>query len=286
MVKKILLTLLIILLILLLLVLAAPYLLRPLFSYGNKPADLKKAKELGDELLAARNKTFVIVVAHPDDAEWYAGGTLASLAQNNKVVLVMGTSGEKGANTPNLGKLREQKQKEAGKTIGYSRIIFLRFPDRGLKNNQEFRNRLHAIFEEEKPEAILTFDFTKPNYIYRHSDHMAAGDTALAVGKSFPGLKYYLFHSRATSVVVEFEPVKEKKRQALQIVSDYGPPSRHIGLRILRFLFQTRDGGEPFEWYGMRERYPEIGVQFGEVFRKGEVAQGDSKRGRFSFLYR
>lgn len=241
----------------------------PLMNYLSRRADLNQAKHNGDRLLDSRSQTFLVIVAHPDDAEWYAGGTLASLVRaGNQVILIMGTSGEKGANVPDLGEIREAKQREAARIIGYQDVIFLRHPDRGLGESSGYEAEVKRLVDKYKPDVLFSFDVEKEGYVYRHPDHEAAGRASLAAAKAHPGLALYLFHSSAPDVLVEFEPVKEKKRQALEILSDYGPRSRGIGLSILRFVFRRRDGREPFEWYGMAERHPEVGVQYGEVFRR------------------
>lgn len=75
---------------------AAAFLMHLRFE-GATPADVPSAKAAGDTLLALRDTTVLVVLAHPDDAEWWSGGTIASLALHNKVVLVLGTSGDKDA---------------------------------------------------------------------------------------------------------------------------------------------------------------------------------------------
>lgn len=266
MLKKVLIIAVIVLVVLVLLVLALSYLVSPLMMGLSKPANPKKAKNLGDKLLESRGKTFVVVVAHPDDAEWYAGGTLATLAQGgNRVIVVLGTSGEKGADVKNLAKLREERQRQAAEIMGYEKVIFLRHPDRGLGESAEFEQEVENIFRQYRPAAVFSFDTEKEGYIYRHADHEAAGRATLAAGRGMPGLKFYLFHSSRPNVVVEFGPVKEKKGKALEILSDYGSRGRWIS--VLRFLFRRRDGQEPFERFGMVTSYPELGVRYGEVFR-------------------
>lgn len=205
----------------------------------------------------------IAVVAHPDDAEWYAGGTLALLAENNDVFLVMGTSGEKGGPANNLGKIREEKQKRAGKIIGYKEVIFLRHPDRGLIDNKQYRNELENIFRQKDADIILTFDPYKQSYIYHHPDHIAAGKASSEVAKKVGNITLYYFHSKDNDVIVDFERVSLKKRKALQILTDYGPPS--IIFRILRTLMFRRDARFS---YGINESFPEIGIQKGEIFRK------------------
>src|SRR6476659_9152352 len=63
----------------------------------------------------------MIVVAHPDDAEFSSAGTLAKFASEGKhVVVVVCTSGDKGTarrdiSSPDLATLREGEQLEASR---------------------------------------------------------------------------------------------------------------------------------------------------------------------------
>jgi len=77
----------------------------------------------------------MVIVAHPDDAESWAGGTVARFALAGKtVVYVVVTSGEKGsadrAMTPEvLREIREGEQRNAALTLGVREVTFLRYPD-------------------------------------------------------------------------------------------------------------------------------------------------------------
>lgn len=248
--------------ILILFVIILMFLFRPLVSYLNKPSNLKKAAANGKTLAKSKGKTVVAVVAHPDDAEWYAGGTLGLLAQKNDVILVLGNSGEKGTNQPNLDKVREKKQLEAKKILGYKEAIFLRHPDRGLKNDKIFRREIKSIFKKNKPDIVITFDSDKQNLIYRHPDHLAAGQATTQVLKDFKNIDVYYFHSSAANTVVDFSSVKERKRKALRVITQYGRPG--ILIKILGLLFGRNNRLN----YGMNERYPQVGVENGELFRR------------------
>lgn len=235
-------------------------------SYLTRPSSPKKAFNYGSELAKSVGKTFWVVVAHPDDAEWYAGGTLASLALKNRVILVMCTSGEKGANDDNLGAKREKLQQEAGKIIGYQRIEFLRFPDRELqKHKQQLERYLKRLASYEPPAAIFTFDFEKPHYIYRHADHLAAGEVAMKVSKELK-VPLYLFHTSEPDVIFDYEKVKDKKKEALQVLTNYGGRRRAGALRVLRAVFSFL-GRNRIEMYGFKESFPEINIEYGETFR-------------------
>ncbi|RJQ31371.1 MAG: hypothetical protein C4562_06270 [Actinobacteria bacterium] len=266
--KRILLLAVVFIAIIILAVVVLMFVLGPLMNYLNKPADIKKAKENGDDLLALKNQTFLVFVAHPDDAEWYCSGTLAMLARaGNKVIVVDSTSGEKGAMVDNLDKIREEKQLEASKILGYADTIFLRHPDRGLPKAKNLANEYKELIKKYKPKAIFSFDSEHQALVYHHADHIAAGEATIRAAKEFDNLELYLFHSSKNNVVINYEPVKMLKSHALLVITQYG--QNGFWIRILRSFFRLRSSEEPNMNYGQRVNYQEVGITYGELFRKG-----------------
>ncbi|MBI4744213.1 MAG: PIG-L family deacetylase [Actinobacteria bacterium] len=240
-----------------------------IITYLSTPSDLKKAKKLGEKLAETRNSQIIVVVAHPDDVDWYAGGTLGRLHQNNnKITVVLGTSGEKGNNsTPNLGKIREEEQKEAGRILGYDEIIFLRFPDRGLQPDNKFKEELRKIFAKRKPDILFTFDIEKEGYIYHHSDHRAAGKAALEIVKEFEGIKkIYLFHSSAANVIFDISKTVDLKTNALNAHKSLA--SNTIS-RIFGFLPSfTRSNTRRYMYNSNPQIEKKTGIKYAEFFRE------------------
>lgn len=224
----------------------------------------RKAISLGEELRKIKNKVIWVVVAHPDDAEWYAGGLISCLSESNKVVLIMCTSGEKGGNKKDLGRLRESLQEEASKVIGYDEVVFLRFPDRKLKNfESEVFEKLTKLKEKYFPFLIITFDSNYPHFIYRHPDHLAAGRIAEKFAEKY-SVSMLLFHTSRPDVVFDYQPWKEKKRKALEILYRYQVQEPPLGVNAFRKLFFA--GRKGFS-YGVKLSIKEIGLEYGEFFR-------------------
>ncbi|RJQ55931.1 MAG: PIG-L family deacetylase [Actinobacteria bacterium] len=243
----------------------------PLMRYLSRPQDLGKAKRNGVEMSRLKGRTVVSVVAHPDDAEWYAGGALALLKENgNRVVVVVGTSGEQGGNgIPELAKTREAEQRRAGEILGYDRIVFARNPDRGLKNDRHFRSQLLDVFRQEKPDVLITFDSAQPAIGYRHSDHLAAGAASLEVAEDFETVRRaYLFSSANPDVLLEIAPVVEEKDAARQAHESQNEPRQGAAGWLLRLLRHISPAGSRS---GMRagsaNPYPEAGIEYGEPYR-------------------
>ena len=247
---------------------AAAYLLRPGGGIGEAaPADPAAAKAAGGELIASRDATVLVVVAHPDDAEYWAGGTLALLAKHNRVVLLMGTSGEKGdaGLVPGLAAIRERLQREAGAILGYREVVFLRNPDGGLAQAAPYRAEVQRAFDTYRPTIVVTFDIAKEATVYHHPDHEAAGRTATAIAESVGGVTLYLFHTSAPDVVVDYGSVKDAKARAFAILGSYRDYAPVVGWlnRALRGPL-----GRSGISYGGRAVLPRVGVTYGELFRK------------------
>lgn len=235
-----------------------------------RPADVKAAKAAGDELLASSGKTFLVFTAHPDDAEWWAGGTLAMLSKHNAVILVLGTSGEAGNGglQSDLGQIREKLQEQAAKIIGYTDVVFLRHPDGHLAEAKDYPGEVADILKSYRPEGVFTFDTEKEGPVYHHVDHEAAGRAALAAARGTGGTTLYFIHTSAPDVIVDFAPAKAAKVEALSILWSYhgtGP----LGLfsRVTSSLGLERRAEDAIS----RSPYPEVGVDYGDVLREEMV---------------
>lgn len=125
----------------------------------------------------------MIVVAHPDDAEFSSAGTLAKFASEGKhVVVVVCTSGDKGTarrdiSSPDLAALREDEQREASKRLGVAETVFLRLGDGELVPDLNFREKVVREIRAHKPDILITHDPFRPYAL--HPDHRAVGITAV-----------------------------------------------------------------------------------------------------------
>ena len=125
----------------------------------------------------------LVVTPHPDDAESGAGGTIARwAAEGRKVVLVVCTNGDKGTSdrsitSEKLAETREREQRAAAEVLGIAEVVFLGFPDQGLEDSSELRERIVRQIRVHHPETVATVD---PNRKYiRHRDHHVTGRVTL-----------------------------------------------------------------------------------------------------------
>src|SRR4029079_16165767 len=87
----------------------------------------------------------LVVMAHPDDAEFGCGGTIASWAAAGKDInYVLCTSGDKGSSDPNvspyqLAQTRRAEQINAAHALGAHEVVFLSYEDGVPRNTIELR---------------------------------------------------------------------------------------------------------------------------------------------------
>ncbi len=121
--------------------------------------------------------------AHPDDAEFGAGGTLAWWAEAGcEITMLVMTDGSKGTWDPalqssDLAHARRREQEEAADRLGASRVVMLEHVDGELETTMELRRELALWIRKIRPDVVLTHD---PWQRYQlHPDHRATGFSAI-----------------------------------------------------------------------------------------------------------
>lgn len=99
------------------------------------------------------------IVAHPDDADIFCGGTLAKHAdRGDDVTIVYMTRGEYGGfdtTEARLAAIREDEAEAAAETLG-AEAIFLDFEDGRVTYSMENRLQLVDVLREHRPDIVLT----------------------------------------------------------------------------------------------------------------------------------
>ncbi|MCL4508481.1 MAG: PIG-L family deacetylase [Chloroflexi bacterium] len=129
------------------------------------------------------------IFAHPDDAEFVVGGTLAHWADaGRRLICVFCTNGSKGTQDPTLGserlvKLRQEEQRAAGSTLGCHDFVFLPYEDAMLEPTIALRRDLVREIRRYRPQTVVCFDprvYVLDDTYLQHPDHRASGEAALA----------------------------------------------------------------------------------------------------------
>ncbi|MGH2529220.1 MAG: PIG-L deacetylase family protein [Actinomycetota bacterium] len=130
----------------------------------------------------------LVLFAHPDDAEYMCGGTIAEWTrEGTEVHYVIVTDGSAGSNEPGavrseISKVRKREQKAAAKVLGVKTVTFLDFPDGMLEVNLETRKAVTREVRRLRPEVVVAPDPSRLWYgrqYINHADHRAAGELAL-----------------------------------------------------------------------------------------------------------
>jgi LmbE family N-acetylglucosaminyl deacetylase len=190
-----------------------------------------------------RPPRFMVIAAHPDDADFGPAGTASRWIDEGSVGwLVCCTSGDQGGEDPDadpleLAALREKEQRDAAAIVGYEGVTFLHAPDGALANDLPLRELLVREIRTFKPDAVLATD---PDTIFykgggiNHTDHRAAGIAAVDAvypaarnPMAFPWLsrsgldahrvrRVYLFWSERADVWVDVTATIGRKIDALR----------------------------------------------------------------------
>ncbi len=129
----------------------------------------------------------LVVLAHPDDPEFFCGATLAKWARAGKEVrYLLLTCGDKGSDDPAMTPEmlcvdRQQEQRAAAAVIGARDVKFLGYADGELFNTLDVRREIVREVRRFRPDLLVTSDPT--TYIrplgLNHPDHRAAGAATL-----------------------------------------------------------------------------------------------------------
>lgn len=195
----------------------------------------------------------MVIVAHPDDAEFTMAGTVALWARAGcRVTYVVCTDGNAGSHEPGmtrerLAEIRRAEQRAACATLGVAEVIFLGYDDGLLQPTLDLRRDLVRVIRQYRPEVVLTSDPTRllvGDHYINHPDHRAAGQAALdavAPAAQMPLLwpetgephrvrQVYIYGNSEPNVWVDISTTVETKIEALKKhvsqMGDWDPTER------------------------------------------------------------
>jgi LmbE family N-acetylglucosaminyl deacetylase len=131
----------------------------------------------------------LVVISHPDDAEFGAAATIASLtARGVRVDYVVTTDGGKGTEDPNvspeeLSATRMAEQRAAADVLGVTEIVHLDYPDGYLAPSLGLRRDITRQIRRFRPDLVITQNPQRRldhNPFIGHPDHLATGEATLA----------------------------------------------------------------------------------------------------------
>jgi LmbE family N-acetylglucosaminyl deacetylase len=138
-----------------------------------------------------------VVVAHPDDPEFYIGGTLDQLGKAGaEITVIVITDGDKGYYPPGFTdseknrKIRREEQTRASAKYK-AKVEFLGERDGRLRSDERTTALVANALRRLAPDYLLCFD----DYYWpraSHSDHRHAGILSIAAAKEVPSIRWIM----------------------------------------------------------------------------------------------
>jgi len=126
-------------------------------------------------------------MAHPDDCDFGAGGTIAQWSAKgihvSYCIITNGDQGgeESGIPLEEMAQVRQKEQRDAGAVLGVSDITYLNYRDGWLMPSIELRKEIVKAIRIAKPDRMLVQSPERnwERIFASHPDHLAAGETAI-----------------------------------------------------------------------------------------------------------
>lgn len=209
----------------------------------------------------------LVITAHPDDAEFMCGGSVAKwAAEGREVSYVISTNGNKGSSDPEmtserLARIREQEQRDAAQVLGVREVVFLGYGDGELEDTKEYRGQLVKMIRTYRPDLVVTMDPYRR--YFQHRDHRTTG--VVTLDACYPYARDYLHYPEHTKeglephkvgevyiggaedadVFVDISETFERKIDALRChVSQMGQNSREEFTERMKNVFSRFSAGQ------------------------------------------
>lgn len=168
------------------------------------------------EVMEMNQERVLVVLAHPDDPEFFCGATLAKWARAGKeIYYLLLTCGDKGSDNPEMTPEalcgdRQMEQRAAAAVIGVKDVMFLAYRDGELANTLDVRREIVRVIRRLKPHIVITSDpttYIRANTYINHTDHRTAG--AATLDAVFPAAGNRMYFPELLSEGLEPHSIKE-----------------------------------------------------------------------------
>jgi LmbE family N-acetylglucosaminyl deacetylase len=129
----------------------------------------------------------LVVIAHPDDVDFGAAGSIAHwTGEGIQVSYCVCTDGDAGGfdeaiTRADMARLRREEQTSAAATVGVTDLHWLAYPDGRLSVSHELRRDISRVIRVVRPQRVLipSPERNLERIFASHPDHLAAGEAAL-----------------------------------------------------------------------------------------------------------
>lgn len=127
-------------------------------------------------------------MAHPDDVDFGAAGTVAHLTDAGvHVTYCLVTDGQAGGfdetiSRPRMAAIRREEQTKAAAEVGVTDLCFLGHMDGEVQFTMELRHELARVIRNTRPQVVITQSpqINISSVYASHADHVATGQAAWA----------------------------------------------------------------------------------------------------------
>ncbi len=194
----------------------------------------------------------LVIVAHPDDVDFGAAGTVAGwTAAGIEVTYCLVTNGDAGGFDPAVARdeiagIRQAEQTEAAKQVGVSDLVFLGYPDGQVTATLALRRDLSRVIRQVRPQRVLT-QSPQRNFeriFASHPDHLATGEAALCA--VYPDARNpYTFTELLTEEGLEAWTVAEVWMMAGPATNRVVDVTAHVEAKIAALLSHQSQHTDP-----------------------------------------
>ena len=156
----------------------------------------------------SRKKTVLVVVAHADDLEFYAGGAIARFVHEKaydvyELILTDNSRGSYSLSSEQLIEISAREAVEAGRVLGLKEVRLAGYTDGELDqvNPAELRGRVMEMIREVRADIVMGWDPFAP--YEDHPDHRTAAITTVEAALFSPMPLFYPEHKSAPWCVTE-----------------------------------------------------------------------------------
>jgi LmbE family N-acetylglucosaminyl deacetylase len=129
----------------------------------------------------------LVVTAHPDDVDFGASGTVATLVAGGvQVTYCIVTDGDAGGFDPTVPRseipgIRRREQVAAAAVVGVTDVRFLGYRDGELAVSHDLRRDITRVIRQVRPQRVLTMSPVRnwDRIGASHPDHMAAAEATV-----------------------------------------------------------------------------------------------------------
>ncbi len=129
----------------------------------------------------------LVVMAHPDDVDFGAAGTVAKLTDAGvEVVYCLVTDGQAGGfdhtiPRDEMASIRRQEQTKAAAEVGVTDLRFLGYMDGTVEVGMQLREDISKVIREVRPQVVITQMSVRnlASTYGSHPDHIATGEATM-----------------------------------------------------------------------------------------------------------